>query len=53
MVTESWQLETTERNLRLIRDVRSARGEDAAWIKRFEDALRDKRKEMEAQQKTV
>jgi MAP3K TRAFs-binding domain len=53
MVTESWQLETTERNLRLIRDVRSARGEDAAWIKGLEDALRDKRTELEAKQNTA
>jgi hypothetical protein len=52
MVTESWQLDTTERNLRLIRDVRLTRGEDAAWITDLEEALRNKRTEMEAQHKT-
>ena len=53
MVTESWQLDTTERNLRLIRDVRLTRGEDAVWIKGLEEALRNKRTEMEGQQKTA
>ena len=46
-----WQLETTERQLRLIRELREKRSEDAAWIKGLEDALREKRKELEAAQK--
>jgi hypothetical protein len=35
----SWELETTARNLSLIRDMREARGEDAAWIKQLEATL--------------
>jgi tetratricopeptide (TPR) repeat protein len=35
----SWELESTARNLRLIREARVTRGEDAAWIKGLEDAL--------------
>jgi tetratricopeptide (TPR) repeat protein len=50
MVTEPWQLDTTERNLRLIREMRTGRGEDAAWIGGLEEALRTKRSEMEPQQ---
>ena len=46
-----WQLETTERQLRLIRELREKRSEDAAWIKGLEDALREKRTELEAAQK--
>ncbi len=30
----SWELETTARNLRLIREMREGRGEDAAWLKK-------------------
>ena len=45
--TMPWHLETTERNLRLVREVRTARGEDAAWIKELEDALAQKREEMQ------
>jgi MAP3K TRAFs-binding domain len=41
-----WQLETTERNLRLIRELRLARGEDANWIAEFEQALAQKRNEL-------
>ena len=50
-VTEPWQLETTERNLRLIRELRQARGEDAAWVAQFEDALKKKMMEMQRQSK--
>jgi hypothetical protein len=32
-------LETTARNLSLIRGMREGRGEDAGWLKRLEDAL--------------
>jgi hypothetical protein len=35
----SWGLETTARNLSLIREMRKGRGEDAAWIKGLEDSL--------------
>jgi MAP3K TRAFs-binding domain len=38
----AWELDSTARNLRLIRELRTARGEDAAWIKRLEDALAKK-----------
>jgi hypothetical protein len=34
-----WEVESTARNLRLMRETRTARGEEAGWIKRFEDAL--------------
>ena len=51
MVDEPWQLDTTERNLRLIREMRTGRGEDAAWIGALEEALRAKRSELEAQHK--
>jgi len=50
--TAAWQLETTERNLRLIRELRQARGgEDLAWIARLEEALKQKRLELVAAQK--
>jgi hypothetical protein len=42
----AWHLETTEGNLRAIREARAARGEDIPWIKDLEDALAQKRKEM-------
>jgi tetratricopeptide (TPR) repeat protein len=35
----SWEVDSTTRNLRLIRETRTARGEDAAWIKGLEDTL--------------
>jgi tetratricopeptide (TPR) repeat protein len=35
-----WELETTERNIGLIRIARTARGENADWIGRLEDELR-------------
>jgi tetratricopeptide (TPR) repeat protein len=35
----SWEVDSTARNLRLVRETRTARGEDAAWIKPLEDAL--------------
>ena len=38
-MTEPWQPATTARNLRLIREAREARGEDAAWIGEIEAAL--------------
>jgi tetratricopeptide (TPR) repeat protein len=39
VVKEPWQPATTARNLRLIRETREARGEDAAWIAGIEAAL--------------
>jgi tetratricopeptide (TPR) repeat protein len=35
----SWEVDSTTRNLRLVRETRTARGEDAGWIKPLEDAL--------------
>ena len=43
-----WHLETTERNLRLIRETRAARGEEIPWIKDIEQALAEKRAQMPA-----
>lgn len=39
VVREPWEPVTTARNLRLIREMREGRGEDAAWIAEIEDAL--------------
>jgi hypothetical protein len=39
LVRETWEPETTARNLRLIREKRTARGEDVAWIAEIEQAL--------------
>jgi hypothetical protein len=36
---QSWHIETTARNLSLIRKAREARGEDAAWIAGLESEL--------------
>ena len=35
----SWELETTARNVRLIRETRQQRGEDVAWIQELETQL--------------
>ncbi len=35
----SWELETTVRNMRLIRETRQRRGEDVAWIQELETQL--------------
>jgi hypothetical protein len=43
-----WHLETTERNLRLIRETRAARGENLPWIKDLEEALAERRAQMPA-----
>jgi hypothetical protein len=52
MVTEAWQLETTERNLRMIRELRESRGEPGAgWSKPLEEALRRKYAQMKGVQK--
>ncbi len=34
-----WEVESTARNLGLMREMRTTRGEETAWIKRLEDAL--------------
>lgn len=39
-VRESWEPKTTARNIRMIRERRAARGEDAGWIERIEEELR-------------
>ncbi len=39
IVREPWEPATTARNLRLIREKRQSRGEDAAWIGEIEQAL--------------
>jgi tetratricopeptide (TPR) repeat protein len=37
-----WELETTARNLSLIREMREGRGEEAAWIKQTETMLHER-----------
>jgi tetratricopeptide (TPR) repeat protein len=37
-----WELETTARNLSLIREMRAGRGENATWIEQIEDALKER-----------
>jgi len=44
-VRESWEPETTLRNLRLIREARNRRGENIPWMKDIEDALAAKAKQ--------
>jgi tetratricopeptide (TPR) repeat protein len=46
----SWRLESTARNLRLIREMREGRGEDAAWIKALEDTLKERARRLEGDQ---
>ena len=44
-----WELETTARNLGLIRAMRESRGgEDVGWLKRIEDTLRERAQRLEA-----
>jgi hypothetical protein len=47
-VRESWEPETTLRNLRLIRDARKARGEEDGWLGEVEEALEDAARELPA-----
>jgi tetratricopeptide (TPR) repeat protein len=42
-----WELETTARNLGLIRAMRETRGEAVAWIKQIEDTLQDRARQLE------
>jgi hypothetical protein len=48
--TPAWQLKTTEEQIGLIREMRTARGEDTGWIKDAEDTLSARRAELEAAQ---
>ena len=43
----SWELETTARNLGLIRGMREGSGEDVPWIKRLEDTLQQRARRLE------
>lgn len=43
----AWELQTTARNLGLIRDMRQARGEEVAWIKQLEDTLSERVRRLE------
>lgn len=45
-VRESWEPETTLRNLRLIRDARRARGEEDGWLAEVEEALEQAAREL-------
>jgi hypothetical protein len=40
VVREAFEPETTARNMRLIREVRSARGEDVGWLAEIEEELK-------------
>jgi hypothetical protein len=40
-----WETETTERNLKLIREMREKRGEQSPWIAKLEQALAKKREQ--------
>ena len=42
-----WELETTARNLGLIRGMREGRGEEVPWIKRLEDTLKQRASRLE------
>lgn len=48
----SWELETTARNLRLIRAMRESRGEDAAWIGQLETTLKERGARLEGAKTT-
>jgi hypothetical protein len=39
IVRDSWEPETTARNLRLIHEAREQRGQTVTWAKSVEDAL--------------
>jgi tetratricopeptide (TPR) repeat protein len=40
-IRESWEPETTARNIKMIREVRSSRGEACRWIRRIEEDLKN------------
>ena len=43
----AWELQTTARNLGLIREMRQARGEETGWIKQLEDTLNERVRRLE------
>jgi tetratricopeptide (TPR) repeat protein len=45
----AWRLESTARNLRLIREMREGRGEDVGWIKQIEATLLDRATRLEGE----
>lgn len=45
-VRETWEPETTLRNLRLIREARTARGEETGWLDEIEQALAEAAREL-------
>jgi hypothetical protein len=47
VVREAFEPETTARNLRLIREVRSARGEDVGWLAEIEESLKEAQARLE------
>jgi hypothetical protein len=48
--TPPWQLKTTAEQLAMIREARTARGEDVAWLDDVENTLHARRAELEAAQ---
>jgi hypothetical protein len=46
LARKRWEVESTERNLRLMRKMASARGQDATWIQPFEEELAKKGQEL-------
>lgn len=46
----SWEVETTARNIRLIRETRQQRGKDVAWIQELETQLTEKQTELKARE---
>jgi MAP3K TRAFs-binding domain len=49
MARAAWELESTARNLSLIRKMRERRGEEAAWIGQIEDALKQRADRLDGQ----
>jgi tetratricopeptide (TPR) repeat protein len=47
VVREAFEPETTARNLRLIREVRTARGEDVTWLAEIEEGLKEAQTRLE------
>jgi hypothetical protein len=46
LAQKSWEVESTERNLRLMRKMRTARGQQATWIQPLEEELAKKAQEL-------
>jgi tetratricopeptide (TPR) repeat protein len=47
VVGKAWYVETTARNLGLIRAMRASRGEDVAWVEKIEDRLVERASRLE------